>query len=69
MQNKQAPSFLDNSLGSVKAKLPTDFTLKKKTYFESTSKAYKSHENSSLQEVLVSHKRYFIQKFWNVPRY
>lgn len=37
--------------------------------FESTAKAYKSHQHSSLQEVLLSHKGYFIQKYWNVPRY
>lgn len=51
---------LDNSLGSsVKAKLPTHFTLKKKWIL----KAYKSHQNSSLQEILISHKGYFIQKY------
>lgn len=55
---------LDNSLGSsVKAKLPTHFTLKKKMDFESTAKAYKSHQNTSLQEILISHKGYFIQKY------
>lgn len=34
--------------------------------FESTAKAYKSHQNA-LQEVLVSHKGHFIQKYWNAP--
>lgn len=39
-----------------------------KTDFESTTKAYKSDQNSSFQEVLIGQKGYYIWKYWNMPR-